>query len=106
MSPRNRPRSCMRPRYFLTRRRALHPEHTPPVAGTEVLAAVILSCLGLSPGRSLSPSLEVRGCTVRVRSRPHLGPERLAQGAGFSLAATCRIFAARFPCLDHALVWF
>jgi len=45
----------------------------------------------------LSPSLEVRGCTVRVRSRPHLGPERLAQGAGFGASLQPAEFLRRDP---------
>jgi len=67
-----------------TRQRALHPEHTPPVAGTEVLTAVTLAPLpaGVRLRRSgliQGSSLEVRGCTVRVRSIPHLGLERFTR---------------------------
>jgi len=58
-------------------------------------------------GQILEP--EPRGAWLHGAGKVTPTPRARATGAGsglWRLATTCRIFAARSPCLDHALVWF
>jgi hypothetical protein len=48
----------------------------------------------------------VRGCTVRVRSRPHPGLEQYKWCEGPEARTLLEFFVTRSPCPGSVLVWF